>query len=269
MSAPAYAEFAPRESLRDFVYCVWTFTGPSDDAPQRIAPDGRPELILHHGTRYVERVEGGDVVQARALFAGQLTQPLILSAPGPAAVVGLRLHAFAARAFLQQSADVATDKRIDAAVLFGEAGERLARDVLAAPDVAAVVDLAQDFAELRLNGAALDDDVRAHAEALVSDGEAEAPKNVSERQWQRRFKTEVGVSPRMLQSVLRFRRVFDAIEHPETSGWIEAALAAGYFDQPQMARDFRRFVGCTAREWAAQRAGLATSLAAAPDSYKK
>lgn len=267
MTAPVYAEFAPRESLRDFVYCIWTFTGPADDAEQRIAPDGRPELILHHGTRYIEHATGGAVVQPRVLFAGQLTQPLILTAPGPAAVVGVRLHAFAARAFLGQSADAVTDRRVDAAALFGAAGEELARGVLAAADVAAVAELAQDFAAMRFNDAALDQDVRAFVEALAGGGEAAAP-DVSERQWQRRFKTEVGVSPRMLQSVLRFRRVFDAIEHPETSGWVEAALSAGYFDQPQMARDFRRFLGCTARAWAAQKAGLARSLAAAPDSYK-
>jgi transcriptional regulator GlxA family with amidase domain len=73
---------------------------------------------------------------------------------------------------------------------------------------------------------------------------------LSERQLQRRFKAHVGVSPRQLQSVLRFRRVFDAIERTGPPGWVEAALAAGYFDQRQMARDFRRYLGVSARQWA-------------------
>lgn len=68
--------------------------------------------------------------------------------------------------------------------------------------------------------------------------------------------------------MLRFRRVFDSIEGPGPPGWVEAALAAGYFDQPQMARDFRRFLGVSSRQWAAQRVGLAKALAAS-ETYKK
>ena len=62
MSAPAYREYAPRAALTPFVHCVWTFTSPPDDTPQRIAPDGRPELIVHAGAPYMERGAGGDVV---------------------------------------------------------------------------------------------------------------------------------------------------------------------------------------------------------------
>ena len=47
---------------------------------------------------------------------------------------------------------------------------------------------------------------------------------------------------------------------------LEAGLAAGYFDQPQMARDFRRFLGCTATEWAREQMELARQLAS--QTYK-
>jgi transcriptional regulator GlxA family with amidase domain len=161
----------------------------------------------------------------------------------------------------------ATDKRIDLATLHGEPALRLGRDVGEYGVYERPGDVVQDYVEARLRNARIDDDVKAAVDAMFAGGEAERPAHVAERQWQRRFRAEVGVSPRMLQSVLRFRRVFDAIEHPETSGWVQAALRAGYFDQPQMARDFRRFLGCTAREWAAERAGLAKALTAS-DGYK-
>ena len=87
-----------------------------------------------------------------------------------------------------------------------------------------------------------------------------------DRAGQRRFLKRVGIPARTLRAILRFRKVFDAIDADGEGGWVAAALAAGYFDQPQMARDFRRFLGLTATEWARQKAGLARALVS--HSYK-
>jgi AraC-like DNA-binding protein len=246
---------------------VWTFAAPADDAPQPIAPDGRCELIVQRGAPYRE-VESG-ALQPGALFAGQLTQPLTLLATGKVAVVGVRLRPEAARAFLGCVADETTDKRVALAALHGAAADALVADMLAAESLRTAADVAEDYVVARVRGARIDAHVRVMVEALLANEDAPAPAELSERQFQRRFKAHVGVSPRQLQSVLRFRRVFDAIERTGPPGWVEAALAAGYFDQPQMARDFRRYLGVSARQWAQQRGGLARALTGAPESYKK
>jgi AraC-like DNA-binding protein len=272
--SPIYREFAPRAALVEFVHVIWTFSAPHDETPQPIAPDGRSELIVHCGNPY--REHGVVEVQPRVLFAGQLTKPLTLVAHGDIAVVGVRFWPDGARAFLGRSVDAATDRRLDLAVLHGEAAVNLGQAVRAIKDLREAAELAEDYVETRLAGAHIDAIVREAVTRLLAGQGTRTPAGVSERQFQRRFKAEVGVNPRTLQTILRFRRVFDAIEHPEISGWVEAALTAGYFDQPQMARDFRRFLGCTAREWAAQRAGLAQALTASgqvrdpvSDAYKK
>jgi AraC-like DNA-binding protein len=56
------------------------------------------------------------------------------------------------------------------------------------------------------------------------------------------------------------RRVFDALRDAPWSTWSERAQAAGFFDHPQMARDFRRLLGRAPSEWAKGGRGLATSL---------
>lgn len=252
---PVYREFAPRASLRDFVHCVWTFAAPFDDAPQPIAPDGRCELIVQCGAPYRE---GDGTLQPRVLFAGQVTQPLTLFATGPVAVVGVRFRPEAARAFLGKRADVVTDQRV-----------ALEADISISDDLDAVAERAQDYVATRIGSRAVDASVAAAVSAMMAGEMFQPPADVSERQWQRRFKGEVGVSPREFQSVLRFRRVFDEIDKPGPPGWVEAALAAGYFDQPQMARDFRRYLGVSSRQWAAQRVGLARALTVAPETYKK
>lgn len=265
MSAPDYREHKPRPALAEYVRCVWTFVAPADDAAQPIAPDGCCELIVHLRAPYLERCESGDVVQPRVLFAGQVTEPLTLVAQGETAVVGVRFQPWAARAFLGVVASAATDKRIDLASRHGEAAALA--DALRDAAPSDWIELAQDYVAARVWNASIDPHVRAAVEALEAQRDAPAPAELSERQWQRRFKAEVGVSPRQLQSVFRFRRVFDAIEQPGPPGWVEAALAAGYFDQPQMARDFRRYLGLSSRQWAAQRVGLAKALMS--ETYKK
>jgi transcriptional regulator GlxA family with amidase domain len=82
------------------------------------------------------------------------------------------------------------------------------------------------------------------------------------RQFERRFRDAVGLSPRLFANVLRLRSVFDALEANPGAGWTDAALAAGYFDQSHLIRDFRRFVGCTPEQFVASAQGLEKALVA-------
>lgn len=252
----AYEEFAPRPGLAKFVHSVWAFEGPAGEVkPRRIVPDGRCELTFQLAAPYAERAGRGDRRQPPVLFTGQLTAPLTLVPTGAVSLIAVRFRPDGAAAFLQQDVSLVTDKRIDLISVEGAQGALAAlRD---APDAEARAELVQDFVGARIGNAQPDPVVRAMVTRLLA-GEDSEEESVSERQAQRRFKFEVGVSRRMLANILRFRSVFDAIEHPNGPGWVETALGAGYFDQAHMARDFRRFLGCTARAWASSRAGLAT-----------
>jgi transcriptional regulator GlxA family with amidase domain len=83
---------------------------------------------------------------------------------------------------------------------------------------------------------------------------------LGERQLQRRFAEVVGIAPRTLAVVVRLRRVFDTLRDAPWSTRSERAQAAGFFDHPQMARDFRRLLGRAPSHWAKSDPGLATSL---------
>lgn len=88
-----YAEIAPQPSLADRVECLWSLTGDgAAGEPTRVFPDGCIELIVHIGTPWSWRPEGGEfVVQPRAFVVGQLTRPLWLRSPERGG------HAFGAR----------------------------------------------------------------------------------------------------------------------------------------------------------------------------
>lgn len=260
-----YQEFEPPAVLRPFVRAIWTYAAPAPERTiQRIAPDGCPELILDIGAPYEEQGEDGAFrLQPKALFAGQMTRPLALRPVGPVELVAVRFEPDGARDWLGRPAVEATDRRLDMTA-------RLAGVTAPAGDPEAqVATMTQILDDHRLrHGWSLDPLVRVEIEAAAADRPGAERSAGEQRAIQRRFSDRVGVPPRMLRSVFRFRRVFDfaAEPGPASLGWLEAGLEAGYFDQPQLARDFRRFLGCTATEWARDQIGLARRLAS--QSYK-
>jgi AraC-like DNA-binding protein len=248
---PRYQEFAPRPELAAHVRCVWLFEGGEEAEDQRIAPDGCAELIVHFGRPYLERAADGSAFrQAPVVFAGQLTRPLHLRADGPAGVIGVRFHPAGAYGYLGEAASGYTDRRTPLAVDLELTGlDEPAR-------LAAVQDHVAE--RIAANPAPRDPAVEAAVDRLQAGQPVEASRDL-----QRRFSRIVGVPPRMLAAILRFRGVFDALSEPGVTSWTDAAQAAGYFDHPQLARDFRRFVGCTPTQFLKQQAGLASSLAQA------
>lgn len=268
MTFARYRAFAPRRALRALLRCVWIYAADGESEPQRIAPDGCPEFVVHLGAPYAELRETGAAVQPDMLFAGQHTRPLTLMPCGPVHAIGVRFQPDGARDFLGLPLARVTDTRVALAAVHGDAAAAALRATLAnAVNESAQCQIVEDYVAARLGDEAPDAAVRAAVLALMI-GAPLTTETLSERQLQRRFRDRVGVPPRMLASIFRFRRIFDEIE--TSADWTETALAAGYFDQPQMARDFRRFLGCTAKAWARQKMGLAQALAApASESYKR
>jgi AraC-like DNA-binding protein len=84
--------------------------------------------------------------------------------------------------------------------------------------------------------------VRVLSRPRATVAEAAARAFVSERQLQRRFRDDVGYSPKTLQRVLRFDRFMRLLREPRMDLAAAAALA-GYADQPHLTREARRLSG--------------------------
>lgn len=67
----------------------------------------------------------------------------------------------------------------------------------------------------------------------------------SRRRLFHRFTAFTGLAPKTYARIARFRRLVGVEQDDVGSGWSERAIAAGYFDQAHMIRDFVEFVGMT------------------------
>lgn len=68
---------------------------------------------------------------------------------------------------------------------------------------------------------------------------------VSERRLERKFRSRVGISPKMLARTVRFQNVVNNIQSAANVDLLDTALSFGYFDQSHMIREFKEFSGET------------------------
>ncbi|MBL8525175.1 MAG: helix-turn-helix transcriptional regulator [Betaproteobacteria bacterium] len=253
-----YTELPPHQSLAHLIRCIWVFdasgvSGNGEDT-QRIVPDGHPELVLHYGDRFAEISDDNiATTQSRLVFAGQISRQLVLRPGTNAGVIGVRFHPAGARALLGMAMVENTDMRLDLTSVWARDSEHLLDEVHSAGDVFAKVRVVEKFLMQRLSQSRIAPDAAvAHCVNLLRNAsttltidDLAAQSGLSSRQLERRFLHEVGIPPRLLASIFRFRRLFDAVEQEEASPgrWAGAAFAAGYFDQAHMIRDFKRFAG--------------------------
>ena len=274
----SYQEFSPPPALAKHVRLIWQFEGAADSAAspvQRIVADGHPELILHFGDPYAEvDAQGNAVTQVHALFAGQLTRPLLLRPAARPGVLGVRFFPAAARAFFSLPMQTLRDRRVALAALWGEdATHSVMAGLLQAQDGAARVAHVAGVLRARLAQSTSPSDagIARGAQRLLADDarialdELALACKLSRRQFERTFLTEVGVSPRLFASIVRFRKLFDALEQQtlRVRHWAEAAHFAGYFDQAHMNRDFKRFAGLAPQAFCKTLGGLSAAMVGA------
>lgn len=261
----AYEEYPCTGLLARVVEFFWSYEADDRDL-QRIPPDGRCEVIVHLGTPYLEAGEGGFFEQAPALFAGQLTRPLHLRGQGRIACISARIRPAAAATIAQGDMAAFSDRRADLATLDPLGAPALVEAVRAAPDQPSRIALLAAYVERRCRSAPFAIDGRVEQAVAALDAGEPPPAaalaediGISARHLQRQFRFHVGVPLKLYGSVIRFRKIFDALSNGARN-LSDAAAAAGFSDHPQMARDFQRFVGCSASQFIRERAELAEAM---------
>ncbi len=260
-----YLERRPGPELREIVECVWMVSDPlrrGTRAPERIVPDACPEIIVHLGDPFFRQVGRRWNRQPRAFLAGTLTRPWMLRPGARVATLGMRFRPGAVRAlFPALDLALATDREVP----LGEiAGPRPTRGLGASLRTAVGVEARLACAEgwllerlaavprraPRLTEAAVALVRRTRGGARI---EAVAARlEVGQRRLERAFRRDLGIRPKLFARIVRLHAVLARLDAEERESAVDLALAAGYFDQSHLLRDFRGVAGRSPR---AARAG--------------
>jgi AraC-like DNA-binding protein len=239
---PVHRALFPHPALAPFVegYAV------SRDAPNaasrafRVVPDGCTDLL-------VEVPLSGDAVRAQVF--GPKTRAIVVCDPEPTEKIAIRFRPGAAARFLGAPAAQLTDRRIELSALWPEAAQRVRLETHGERASAQLPRL--ERALLARRASLCVSPARALVDAAVaalarSDGSTRVDRLCAElgtgvRRLERLFADEVGLAPKRLARILRFRGAFRALARGEPQAHTAARL--GYADQAHLLRDFRALAG--------------------------
>jgi AraC-like DNA-binding protein len=243
-----YREIRPSAPVQSFIESLWILEHDGEGVlPQRVVPDGHPELILNLRQPFECFHAGEWRGQPRCFLAGQINGPLLLRPSGPARILGVRFHPHgAARVFhtpVHELTGRFTAIEDLSRTLSGDLNHAL-ESVDPVGGVEAALWRAQNASRLRESGVA-----EAVRRIVLARGGADLAGLASEaglsiRQFERRFNASVGLPPKLFCRMQRFIHVFRAIGD-QPCNWVDTAVDCGYYDQAHLIRDFKSFSGET------------------------
>jgi AraC-like DNA-binding protein len=248
-----YREVPAPPPLDRWVRCFW-FLRSDRGAPQPVVPDGRLEIVVHRGEPFGRVRDDGTVErQEPVVVSGQITRPVVLASPDGADIVGIRFRTAGARDLLGLPLGGLRDWLVPLQDIHPPLALRL-RD--AAHDPRRLARVLLDCVRPRTHRDTADAVRRLErGEAVAAVGRA---LRICARTLERRVRDDVGLPPKPLQAVQRFRRYYALLLGG--MGGSQAALTAGYYDQSHADRDFRRLAGTSPSAHFGGESGLAAAI---------
>jgi AraC-like DNA-binding protein len=256
----------PVPALRGAVIELWAGYEPGSQARHRVLPNGEVSLMLQIGAaqRLVEHDgQKHDAVLKGAFVSGLQERPGTFETSAPMSVVSARLTPLGAWMVLGGVPQAELAQRVISVedVLPTRAGMyALSERLFEVSDLGEALDLLEHWLLARL----LDSDTpQPHAATqLATRLLSTQPQlsittiakkcGVSERRLHELFLREVGLSPKRLARVLRFRRVLHVLASAPQRELRDVALSCGYYDQPHLYRDFRALAHMTPLDYLAR-----------------
>ena len=234
-----YREVLADHSLRRFVMCYWEFrTRPTLDESflHHIPPDGCASLAN----------AGAGILS----IVGPRLDALRVEAYPGMIVRGIRFWPGATGAILGITGLALRDKFDRAADAITLLSPELAHLENFAPSFEAFVDAAHKALEVTVAAAGQLDEIVSQSVAeimakkgSVTIGALARSHGLSERQFQRRFRNEVGITPKQFARIRRFRSSVAELIDRGNKGWASIAYDHGFADQAHLCREYAQLVG--------------------------
>jgi AraC-like DNA-binding protein len=219
---------------------------------ERIIPDGSPEMVIHLGPPFEERIDGVVKKQESAFLYGQLFSSIEIRASKQPKVLGIKFHPFGLSAFtiiplLELSGKRSLINDIFPAFPIEKYLEKL-NSAVTPEGLFLQIDQMMLFMLGKRNN--FSEDKACKMSAAVSsiqqsNGSLKIDAltrslNMSCRELERKFNRYIGLSPKQLAKIFRLQFALHCESRAELLTHL--ALEAGYYDQAHFIREFSSIV---------------------------
>lgn len=249
--SPHYQEFAPPNAIAHLVDAFWCFSTPYTALPNaclrhRILPDGCMDLIFR-----CQRSTDGEIYNPQLTIYGSTDRCNLFEIQPSTEFVGVRFNPGMAGLFLRVNPIDLFQQEVkaqDCSQAFVNIFNRLCE---CGSTEQVLSKLQASLLELRVDRDGISLPIR-EALRLISTSNGRIPVShiaevvgVSTRTLRRGVTKAVGLSPKVLARILRFRSAMTRMRSQETADLCCIALECGYADQAHMGREFQQFSGST------------------------
>jgi AraC-like DNA-binding protein len=254
----------PPDHLKSYVQYFWTLEGEERfQDPQALGPlaDGCPGLIfqpLEAGSFYDD--EGKRL--AEVFLYGQTITRTAIYLVGSFRMVGVCFYPDALKPVFGFNAIELTDTCIDVDLMCQVREGQLSEKLLTVPTSKERIDIICNFLWTGISKHAVQQDLitrQALSEIIDSGGQVSLPMlqkkfNLSERTFERRFNSFVGITPKLFSRVCKFQASLNQLKTNQYSRLSDIAFDNGFTDQSHFIRTFREFTGITPEQFQKQSA---------------
>jgi AraC-like DNA-binding protein len=211
------------------------------------------ELIIHLDDNFAHGVVGNQLrIFPKAMLAGIMKEPMCWQMRGDSTAFGVRLKPEGMIGLFQAPLANLCNDFVDAETFLGKDRTPILQSVREAADDQARIALMEDFLQEQLARVSPGKNYFTQAmeqirskEGVFTHATLEKKLRVGERQLQRMFKDNLGMSPKSYFRIMRFRHAVASVRGRREVNWLDLTHALGYTDQSHLIRDFKEFAGVT------------------------
>ena len=233
------------------------FESSSHPVRRRELPSGEVALIISLGPqwRLIDPATGISAGTLRTFVAGLDDTYSLVESEIPGAAIQVDFTPLGARQLLQRPMHLVSKRTTALNDLLGSKADRLVEQLVEAPDWHSRFLTLDNFmlSRIRVSKHPAREIDWAWRQLDLSRGSLRIEKITEQLGWTRKrlvktFRDEIGIPPKALARVLRFRRALAEFKPQTIVDFSQVAAECGYSDQAHMIRDFKDFSGLTPAE---------------------
>lgn len=247
-----YKEYLPSAALWPYIESYWVFDSiVGEERTVRVLPDGCVDILLNCN----EKSPNNALPPFCPYIVGTMTTFSDVTYH-PIKMIGIRFKPGGITAFIRTPIHELTDQSIKMNLIETIFDQTQFQDTLTEKkNLLEMINYINFYLLRQLNNVNIPDKQIMTAVNLIKQNNGCLPVRellnevcLSQRQFERKFKSAIGITPKVFSSVIRFQNAHRLLQQQSEQSIFLTAIECGYYDHAHFIREYKRFTGNTPKQ---------------------